>query len=402
MKNIRQRIHRILIKINITSIFFFVLSLISVTLAWFAFSNIVTNNMEVSIKAWNISINDENGEVNNTLAISLDDFYPGVDTYTKTVSVHNNGDLPGLFSYNIKKIRILDQEYQIDNDSLFNQLSQDFPFSFNFSADTNHLEPDKTLHLNITISWPLDSGDDNVDSDWGNKTAEFLQKEQEKKNQDSSYQIRSCIELVIELNVKQYSEEENVDISDNEYRLGTKKIINIDNFHSCASTNSTCKEFSVLDANNLEKDTSVTYIMVPNQSQTTITYNNLSSVQTNDLIVASLSDILLAISKDIHDSNINISNISSRILGKVDDQTRAQNIINKLISTGGTITFNKQQFNFLDTDSCYWLSDKYGENKAFAIRSKDQDTLEIYGENVSNTCKFVPVVNIKKEGIINE
>lgn len=402
MKNVRQRIHRILIRINITSIFFFVLSLISVTLAWFAFSNIVTNNMEVSIKAWNISINDENGEVNNSLAISLDEFYPGVDTYTKTVSVHNNGDLPGIFSYNIKKIRILDQEYPIDNDILLNQLSQDFPFAFNFSTDTNHLEPGKTLHLNITISWPLDSGNDMADSDWGNKTAEFLQKEKEKKSQNSAYQIRSCIELIVELNVKQYSKEENVDISDNKYRLGTKKIINTDTFHSCDSISSSCKEFSVLDADNLENDISSTYIMNPNHSQTAVTYNNLTSVQTNDLTAASLSDILLAISKDIHNSKINIPNISSRIVGKIDEPTRKQNIINKVINAGGTITFSKQQFPFLDTDSCYWLADKYGSNKAFAIREKDENTLEIYGENISSTCKFVPIVSIKKEGTINE
>ena len=76
MRTIKQRIHRILVKINITSIFFFILSLISVTLAWFAFSNIVSNNMEISIKAWDININDETGEVSNKLSITLDDFHP--------------------------------------------------------------------------------------------------------------------------------------------------------------------------------------------------------------------------------------------------------------------------------------------------------------------------------------
>ena len=202
MRTIKQRIHRILVKINITSIFFFILSLISVTLAWFAFSNIVSNNMEISIKAWDININDETGEVSNKLSITLDDFHPGVDTYTKTLTINNNGDLPGLFTYHIKKIRILNEEYTIsDEEKLLDQLSQEFPFSFNFSTDTNHLEPSKTLHLNITISWPLDSGDDNADSNWGNKTAEFIQQEQEKKNNNPSYEIKSCIELIVELNV---------------------------------------------------------------------------------------------------------------------------------------------------------------------------------------------------------
>lgn len=403
MRTIKQRIHRILVKINITSIFFFILSLISVTLAWFAFSNIVSNNMEISIKAWDININDETGEVSNKLSITLDDFHPGVDTYTKTLTINNNGDLPGLFTYHIKKIRILNEEYTIsDEEKLLDQLSQEFPFSFNFSTDTNHLEPSKTLHLNITISWPLDSGDDNADSNWGNKTAEFIQQEQEKKNNNPSYEIKSCIELIVELNVKQYLEEENLSISDNNYRMGTNKIINLDNFTSCESTSDRCKNFFVIDKNNLEKDTTVTYLMSPKETTTQVTYNNLSSVQTNDLTAPSVSDILLALSNDVYNTQIKMSNTSNRILGKVDYLNRSDEIINKIVSQGGSIVFSKQQYQFLDTDSCYWLAQKYGTTKAFAIRRKDDKTLELYGEDINNTCKFVPAIKIKKESNLNE
>ena len=77
-------------------------------------------------------------------------------------------------------------------------------------------------------------------------------------------------------------------------------------------------------------------------------------------------------------------------------------IINKIVSQGGSIVFSKQQYQFLDTDSCYWLAQKYGTTKAFAIRRKDDKTLELYGEDINNTCKFVPAIKIKKESNLNE
>ena len=40
------------------------------------------------------------------------------------------------------------------------------------------------------------------------------------------------------------------------------------------------QNFFVIDKNNLEKDTTVTYLMSPKEATTQVTYNNLSSVQT--------------------------------------------------------------------------------------------------------------------------
>lgn len=397
MKTFKQRIQRVLIKINITSIFFFVLSLISVTLAWFAFSNVVSNNMEISIKAWNININDETGEVNNKLSIELNDFYPGVETYTKTLTINNNGDLAGVFSYYIKKIRILDQEYLVSNqEELLDKIAQDFPFSFNFSINTNHLESSKAIDLNITISWPLDSGNDINDSAFGNMAAEFVQREAQRKQENPNYNVKSCIELIVELNVKQYLEEENILISDNNYRAGTNRLLSLDNFDTCNKVGDKCRNFFVIDNDNLKSDLIVSYIMNPKEATQQTTHNDLPKLQTNDLRVPRVSDILQVISTDIFSTRIKIPNTSDRILGKINYLDRSDKIIDKLIANNGSILFSRQQYPFLDTDSCYWLSNKYGSNKAFAIRVKDSETLELYGENINASCKFVPILAIKK------
>lgn len=399
MKTIKQKISRILIRLNISSIFFFVLSLISITLAWFAFSNIVTNNMEIGIKAWNIKISDETSTLDNSIRINLNEFYPGIKTYSKNITVQNEGDLPGIFSYHIKKLRILDKEYQItDEQELFDELSQELPFAFNFSLDSNYLEPQKAIHLNITISWPLDSGNDTLDSEWGNKTSEFIQKEQEKKASNQEYKIKSCIEIIVELNVKQASEIDIKTSNDNNYLPGAERLININNFSKCETENDTCKKFYVIDDNNTQKDVIATYIMDPKSATTTTTYINLPNVVTNDLQPPTTSQILKLISKDIYNSQIEIPNISNRILGKLDYMDRINTIINHVTATNGTFIFSKQKYPYLDSNTCYWLKESYNQDKAFAIKTKNSKESQVYDEYKTTSCKFVPVIQIKKEG----
>ena len=61
-----ERIKSKLVKVNFTSILFFAVSLISITLAWFAYTNTVSSNMNIDLKAWNVKITKNNTEVNNT------------------------------------------------------------------------------------------------------------------------------------------------------------------------------------------------------------------------------------------------------------------------------------------------------------------------------------------------
>ena len=62
-------------KLNFTSIMFLVLSLISSTFAWFAFTNIVDNDMNIDIKAWKVNISENNNLITNKIDINVDNFY---------------------------------------------------------------------------------------------------------------------------------------------------------------------------------------------------------------------------------------------------------------------------------------------------------------------------------------
>ena len=104
MKINKDRIRKKLVKFNLTSIFFFILSLVSTTFAWFAFSNVVNNNLEIEVKAWDVNITEGENNVSNEIGIKVESFHPGSETTTKTININNiPKSLSLLFLPNIKE-----------------------------------------------------------------------------------------------------------------------------------------------------------------------------------------------------------------------------------------------------------------------------------------------------------
>ena len=74
------------------SLFFVAVSLLSITLAWFAYSGIANTATEVDVKAWYIEFSKNNETVSNEVVLSLNDIYPGMETVTEKIDVKNLGD----------------------------------------------------------------------------------------------------------------------------------------------------------------------------------------------------------------------------------------------------------------------------------------------------------------------
>ena len=62
-----KRIKRKAISLNITTIFFFLLSCVSFTFAWFAYSNVVHTELEIGVSAWHIQLKDGEEEISYEL-----------------------------------------------------------------------------------------------------------------------------------------------------------------------------------------------------------------------------------------------------------------------------------------------------------------------------------------------
>lgn len=368
----KEKIHKILKSFNITSVLFFVMSCISISFAWFAFSNSTNSNVALDVSAWHIKIGENNS---TTLHFDVSNFSPGMDGYSREVEIVNDGDLDAKLEYNITYLRIFNQEFTFDsNISSVKSLSHDYPFKFNFGKTSDIINSKSSGKFFVSITWPFDSLDNSKDTYWGEQAYLFQKEELEKVNSDSSYERRNDIELTIELVVSQNLAK---DVSDNDFAIGKKILVNESTLKKCETENSTCISYNVLDSNNLIQDSTVKLINI-NKTDTT---SNLS-----------ILDFLQVISRDINNTYLDITSVDKSILGYV-DTSNVSEVMTLVDQDKATITFKNDSFNYLVSDNCYYVKDSNGSNKYIVEKSGTSSVLRL---NKQNSCKNVKIITIDK------
>lgn len=398
------------LKLNIMSLFFTAVSFISVTLAWFAYSGLVTTQTEVNVKAWYIEFNNKGKAVSNNIVISLNDIYPGMDLLSETIDIKNSGDSAANIEYKIKSVRILDDEYVLtDQNAIEDKLAHYYPFHINMSlSDTYADAKEGTGKFVVSVSWPLDSDSDDFDTEWGNKAYDFQDAEAKKVAADSSYQAKSSIELVISLEATQYIGEGNAPEPD--YKLGSTILYDVVNNQKCEEVGGTCLKTYVIDKNNTLLDGSVK--LIPDlynlggsavaYSGYTDAYSAITSGWTVTHRSLKVSDMLPVISNDIESSVMVSDQISNQLVGYLGTDTRVESKINDVLKYNGYFRFKNEKFTYLSSTNCYWLGDKYSDTKQFALVKADDLFSKIYGQDLlnesgtPNTCKVVPVIEVSK------
>lgn len=373
----KEKIHKILKSFNITSVLFFVMSCISISFAWFAFSNSTNSNVALDVSAWHIKIGEDN---NTTLHFDVSNFSPGMDAYSREVEIVNDGDLDAKLEYNIKYLRIFNQEFTFDsNISSIKSLSHDYPFKFNFNKTSDIINSKSSGKFFVSITWPFDSLDNSKDTYWGEKAYLFQKEEVDKLNSNSSYEKRSDIELMIELVVSQNISK---DVSDNDFSYGKSILVNESTLKKCEVESSTCISYNVLDSNNLIQDSMVRLINI-NKNDTN---SNLSAL-----------DILQVISRDINNTYLDITSVDKSILGYV-DASNVNEVISLVDQDKATITFKNDSFNYLVSDTCYYVKDSNGNNKYIIEKN---GAFSVFKLNKQNSCKNVKIITIDKSNFLS-
>lgn len=404
--------HKVYLRLNLISILFIAISFISVTLAWFAYSGIVGVKTEVGVKAWHIELEKDGQVVSNDIVISLSDIYPGMDTVNETVNIKNLGDSDARVKYSITSARILgnpEDDYktneEVTSPYVEDLLSHEYPFHININLSKGYvLSKGTESSFGVSISWPLDSDNDELDSIWGSNAYNFQKEEETKKSNDPNYQIRPSIQVVISLTAEQYIEDD--EISDPKYNLGDEFLIDVINKTYCSEVSSTCLKTHVIDVNNKLNDDKVTLLLDPSNIYLNDIYNNYNSsfntitndwqVETRPLLV---EDILNIISTDITNSVLIRNDISNLIIGNLKYNERINTELNRAISYNGYYSFLKDKFSYLYSDNCYWLNSEYDSNNAFAIKKIDDINIKLYNENKTTNCNIVPVIIANKSDL---
>lgn len=390
-----SRRKKVFLKINIVSILFAVVSLISVTLAWFAYSGLATARTEVGVKAWYIEFEKDNEPVSNDIVISLEDIYPGMEPRKEEITIKNLGDADTKLKYKINKARILDSQndyYEMSNNMtseyIEDAISHNYPFHIDISLSTLYLDSKENATFEVSVSWPLDSGNNALDSLWGNNAYQYTQ------NQELLLPEERSPAIEVNINVTAEQAIDDLDSVDTRFLLGKKIKFDTSTGESCTS-GATCIDTYVIDTFNTVDDQYVN--LLPRIDLGNGTYQDYQNVNPNwnaDFRLLNVTDILKIISLDIDNSLIKINGISDRVIGKTGNTSRINSIISSTVTNNGYFSYTKP--NYLKYNSCVWTNDIYND-KAFAL-----DDTKLYGENKNTECKMIPVLHVQKNKLVVE
>lgn len=173
-----KKIVKIIKTIKIRNIIFLILLLIFNTYAWFIYATRVSTGISAHVSSWNVEFSTGEDETTTNIVIELDRIYPGMENVKKEVSVKNKGEISAKLDYDIIALKVMEEEYKIGEDmtseELENKMKSEYPFKVNIvKDDTELLQGVGPGRFSVTIEWPFESGDDELDTLWGSKAYEY-------------------------------------------------------------------------------------------------------------------------------------------------------------------------------------------------------------------------------------
>lgn len=169
---------KIIKKIKIKNIIILILLLIFNTYAWFVYATRVSSEITVHISSWNVQFSVGEDETVTNVVIAVDRIHPGMETTEKNITVKNKGEIKAELDYNIMSLKVLDEYYKvgenITGEELMNKINTEYPFKINVIKDDTALkEGTGEGSFCVTVEWPFESGNDELDTEWGNKAYEY-------------------------------------------------------------------------------------------------------------------------------------------------------------------------------------------------------------------------------------
>ena len=162
---------KIIKKVKFKTLFLLMITLASNSFAWFIYTTKVSSNISAKVREWNVSF-DVNGEnVEKTIEINIDSLYPGMTTYTQTLTASNSGEARAQISYEVIRANILGDDLTGMNYrdiQIINYLRSYYPFSIDFHVSNDIVQSNSEETITISVSWPYESGQDEEDTKWGN------------------------------------------------------------------------------------------------------------------------------------------------------------------------------------------------------------------------------------------
>ena len=169
---------KIIKKVKFKTLFLLMITLASNSFAWFIYTTKVSSNISAKVREWNVTFEANGQVVEKTIEINIDSLYPGMNAYNQTLTAANSGESKAQITYEIVSTNILGDNlvnYNYSNEDILNYLKNNYPFTIEISSTNSIIEPNGEEKINITVSWPYESGDDEKDTYWGNLAYNYHQ-----------------------------------------------------------------------------------------------------------------------------------------------------------------------------------------------------------------------------------
>lgn len=166
--------------------------------AWFVYVTRVDTDISATVRSWNVMFQVHDNNIASEVTFNIGEIYPGMPDYNDYASIVNTGASSGEAFFTIKSIKVFNNVYSDSNytqGELIDILTANYPFVIDISLTNNIVEPGHTERFNIDITWPYESGDDELDTYWGNIAYNYLLADPTAK----------CISVTAEVRVNQES-----------------------------------------------------------------------------------------------------------------------------------------------------------------------------------------------------
>ncbi len=182
-----KKIFKIIKKIKLRHLIILLFLLMFNTYAWFIYTTKVNTTIDAHVSSWNVEFISKEGGVESNLLVSVDKIYPGMTPFEYDVNVKNEGEMKAKLDYEIRTIRIMDDNYivsdTLSSQEIENQIKQKYPFKINIISNDSKMDPNGgTGNFKIIVSWDYESGDDSKDTEYGNKAYQFYKDNPDEKS----------------------------------------------------------------------------------------------------------------------------------------------------------------------------------------------------------------------------
>lgn len=177
-----NKLVNILKKIKIRNLIILIILLAFNAYAWFIYATRVSLDLSVHVSSWNVEFVSGEEEITTNMEIVVDRIYPGMEDFERIIEVHNKGETPAVLTYEIKSLQIMGETFEVSEESgltsedIQNKINTEYPFKIEIITEGNSIiQESEQGNFRILITWPFESGDDELDTYWGNRAYEYYE-----------------------------------------------------------------------------------------------------------------------------------------------------------------------------------------------------------------------------------